>query len=420
MSTRTRVVVTGLGAVTPFGIGAPTFWENLIAGNSGIRRITQFDATGFDCQIAGEIPDFDPAAFIDHKEIRRMSRNAQIAIAAAKLAAADAGLEFPFTEPESERIGVLVGTAVGGIEMVDESIQDFRGRQAVRARPFAITSSIPNMAAFQISRELGTHGPLSCLVTACATGTQSIGEAAEIIRRGLVDVIIAGGTEAVIRDFSFAGFSGMKALPTHYNDDPTRASRPFDVNREGFVFSEGSGIVILESLEHARARGARIYAEILGHAASADAYHVAAPDPEAKGAIRAMRWAIADAQIDPATIGYINAHGSSTPINDPLETMAIKTIFNEQAYNIPISSTKSMIGHPMGASGALEAIACIYTLHTGVIHPTINLDEPDPQCDLDYVPNVAREAAVQAALSNSFGLGGQNACLVLGKFTGQL
>jgi beta-ketoacyl-acyl-carrier-protein synthase II len=415
---RIRVVITGLGAITPLGLTVDEFWQGLTAGRSGINRITQFDATGFDCQIAGEIKGFDPTQYIEPKEARRMARCTQIAIAAAKQAAADAGLETPLPEKAQECAGVVVGTAIGGFDEADKAVKEFRGKGSVRANPFAVTACIPNMPAHHISRTFLTRGPLMTVVTACATGTQVIGEAAEVIRRNAATVMFAGGTEALIGDFAIAGFSGMKALPVHYNDAPEKASRPFDKDREGFIFSEGCGIVVLEELEHAKKRGARIYAEVTGHAASSDAFHVAQPDPSGMGAIRAMKWALADSRIDPAEIGYVNAHGSSTPINDPLETMAIKKVFGEHAYNLCVSSTKSMIGHPMGASGSLEAIACVKTLETGIVHPTANLDQPDPECDLDYVPHTAREVKIKAALSNSFGLGGQNACVVLRKFEG--
>lgn len=413
---RARVVVTGLGAITPLGLNVNEFWEGLTAGRSGIVRITQFDAANFDCQIAGEVKGFDPANYIDPKEARRMARCTQFAIAAAREAAADAGLADPL--PDRERTGVVVGTAIGGFEKSDEGVSEFRRKGSVRANPFAVTSSIPNMPAHYVSRTFSTHGPLMCVVTACATGTQVIGEGAELIRRGMCDTVFVGGTEAIIGDFSIAGFSGMKALPVHFNDRPDQASRPFDRDREGFVFSEGCGIMVLERLESARGRGARIYAEVIGHAASSDAYHVAQPDPSAGGAIRSMQWALRDAAIDPTEVDYINAHGSSTPINDPLETMAIKKVFGEYSYNLKISSTKSMIGHPMGASGTLEAIACVKSIDTGIVHPTINLVNPDPECDLDYVPNVAARASVRTTLSNSFGLGGQNACVVLRKLEG--
>ncbi len=413
---RTRVVITGLGAITPLGLSVDAFWDGLSNGRNGIKRITQFDPTGFDCQVAGEVDGFDPAQYIDPKEARRMARCSQFAIAAAQQAVKDAGLEVPLVD--EERVGVLIGTAIGGFDEADKAVNDFRRKGSVRANPFAVTACIPNMSAHHVSRTFLARGPLMCLVVACATGTQVIGEATEVIRRGSADVMLAGGTEALIGDFAIAGFSGMRALPIHFNDAPERASRPFDRDREGFVFSEGCGVVVVEKLEHALARGARIYAEVLGQGASSDAFHVAQPDPSGEGAIRAMKWALQDARTDPSEVGYINAHGSSTPINDPLETMAIKKVFGAHAKELLISSTKSMIGHPMGASGTLEAIACIKTLTTGIVHPTRNLDNADPECDLDYVPHTAREADVRIAMSNSFGLGGQNACLVLRKFEG--
>jgi beta-ketoacyl-acyl-carrier-protein synthase II len=403
-----------MGAITPLGLTVDAFWDGLVHGRSGVERITQFDATDFDCQIAGEVKGFDPTQYIDPKEARRMARCTQFAIAASKDAAQDAGVTFPLSD--DERTGVIIGTAMGGFEKSDEGVSEFRRKGSVRANPFAITASIPNMPAHWVSRTFLTRGPLLCLVTACATGTQVIGEGTELIRRGTCDLVFAGGTEAIIGDYSIAGFSGMKALPTHFNHAPGKASRPFDKDREGFVFSEGCGVMVLERLERALERGARIHAEVLGHAASSDAYHVAQPDPEARGAIRSMQWALDDARIGTTDVDYINAHGSSTPINDPLETMAIKKVFGDHAYRLKISSTKSMIGHPMGASGTLEAIACVKSIETGAIHPTINLDSPDPECDLDYIPNVARAASVRIALSNSFGLGGQNACVVVKQY----
>lgn len=411
---RARVVVTGLGAVTPLGLTVDEFWDGLINGRNGINRITQFDAAGFDCQVAGEVKNFDPTKYIDPKEARRMARCSQFAIAAATDAVKDSGIDLPLKD--EERVGVLIGTAIGGFDEADKAVNEFRRKGSVRANPFAVTACIPNMPAHHVSREFLARGPLMCLVTACATGTQALGEATEVIRRGSADVMVAGGTEALIGDFAIAGFSGMRALPTHFNDAPEKASRPFDRDREGFVFSEGCGVVVLERFEHAKARGARMYAEVIGQGASSDAFHVAQPDPSGEGAIRAMKWALQDAQVDPSEIGYINAHGSSTPINDPLETMAIKKVFGDHARDLCISSTKSMIGHPMGASGTLEAIACIKTLTTGIAHPTRNLDNPDPECDLDYIPGAARKVDVRVVMSNSFGLGGQNACLVLKKF----
>ena len=410
---RNRVVITGLGAITVLGPTAQIFWENLLQGKSGIRRITQFDASGFPCQIAGEIPEFDPSQYMDRKEVRRISRAAQIALAAAIQAVADAGL--PSSMPEPERAGVVFGTAIGGLERFDEGIATLRTQGIERVNPFVIPSGIPNLPAFMISRQFQCLGPSCTITTACATGTQAVGEASEYIRRGAADIVVAGGVEALIRDYAIGGFSAMRALPVNFNDNPQAASRPFDAKREGFVFSEGAGALILESLEHAQTRGARIYAEIVGQASSADGYHVAAPDPEAAGPKRAMRWALEDADLQPQDIDYINAHGSSTPLNDATETKAIKEVFGEHAYKVAINSTKSMIGHAMGASGALEALVCALTIHHSMIHPTINYEYPDPECDLDYVPNQARQAEVNVTLSNSFGLGGQNACLVLKK-----
>lgn len=409
-----RVVVTGMGAISCLGNSAESLWDGLIHGRSGIRRITQFDASEMPCQIAGEIAEFDPNNYMDRKEARRIPRSAQIALAAAVQAMVDADL--PETMPDPERSGVVFGTAVGGVDAVDDNLQILRSKGYQRLNPFALPSAIPNLAAFVMARQFQCLGPNATITTACATSTQAIGEAAEIIRRGAADVIISGGTESAIRDFAIGGFSAMRALPTSYNDRPTRASRPFDAQREGFVFSEGAAVLILEELSHALKRGAPIYAEVAGHASSADGYHVAAPDPEAAGPARAMRWALENSGISPCEVDYINAHGSSTELNDRTETRAIKEVFSDYAYQVPISSTKSMIGHAMGASGALEALACTFTLQHDWIHPTINYEIADPECDLDYVPNLARQKRVEVVLSNSFGLGGQNACLVLKKY----
>jgi len=411
---RPRVVITGLGGITVLGSSVDMFWENLLKGQSGIRRITQFNASGFPCQIAGEIPDFEPEKYLDRKEARRIPRSAQIALAAAIQAVEDAGL--PQKMPVPERAGVVFGTAIGGVDKVDEGIQVLRTQGIDRVNPFILPAGIPNLPAFVISRQFQCLGPNCTITTACATGTQSVGEAAEYIRRGAADIVITGGTEAIIKDFSIGGFCAMRALPVNYNDHPEAASRPFDAKREGFIFSEGAGALVLENMDHALARGARIYAEVAGQASSADGFHIAAPDPEAAGPIRAIRWALADAGLNPIDVDYINAHGTSTPLNDLTETRAIKTVFGEHAYHLAISSTKSMIGHAMGASGALEAIVCALTIAKGVIHPTINYEYPDPECDLDYVPNQARKQNVNVTLSNSFGLGGQNACLILRRY----
>jgi beta-ketoacyl-acyl-carrier-protein synthase II len=363
------------------------------------------------CQIAGEIPDFDPDIYLDRKEARRTPRSAQIALASAIQAVADAGL--PEKMPDPERSSVVFGTAIGGLDKAEEGILILRNQGVNKINPFVLPAGIPNLSAFMIARQFQCLGPNSTIVTACATGTQAVGEATEFIRRGVADIVITGGTEAVIRDYAIAGFCSMRALPINYNDRPEAASRPFDANREGFIFSEGSGALVLENLEHALQRNAHIYAEVAGHSSSSDGYHVAAPDPEALGPARAMRWALSDAGMQPDRIDYINAHGTSTPLNDPTETRAIKMVFGENAHRLAISSTKSMIGHAMGASGALEAIVCALTIFHQVIHPTINYDTPDPECDLDYVPNQARLYKVDSTLSNSFGLGGQNACLIL-------
>jgi 3-oxoacyl-[acyl-carrier-protein] synthase II len=413
---RKRVVITGMGAVSVIGTGLQAYWEGLKAGKSGIRRITQFDASKMPCQIAGEIPDFNPELYMERKEARRVPRSAQVGFAAAKLAVEDAGLTAPLSDPE--RCGVAFGTAIGGLDRANDGIDTIRNQGYDRLNPFVVPTSLPNTSAYLISQAFQCLGPTTTIGTACATGTQTVGEGLEIIRRGAADLVIVGGTEGLIADFAIGGFSAMRALPINYNDDPERASRPFDKNREGFVYSEGSGVLVLESLEHALARNARIYAEVAGQASSSDGFHMAQPDPNAAGPIRAMKWAIADAGLTAEQIDYINAHGTSTPLNDLTETRAIKAVFGDYAYKVAISSIKSMLGHAMGASGALETIASAMTIYEGVIPPTINYETPDPELDLDYVPNVARKQAVNIALSNSFGLGGQNACVVLKKFSG--
>jgi len=410
---QTRVVITGLGVITPIGSELDTFWQALLDGKSGVRRITQFDPEDLPCQIAGEIPDFDPTDHMLAKYARRMSRSSQLALVTAKKAMADSELPNPL--PDAERVGVYFGTAIGGLERADQGMQVLRTRGLSKVNPFILPSALPNMPAFYITLEFGALGPNCTISTACATGTQAIGEAVHAIKAGRADVIITGASEALIQDFAIAGFSTMRALPTSFNHDPERASRPFDAQREGFVLSEGAACMILESLEHAQARNAHIYAEISGYASSSDAFHIAAPDPSARGAIRTMRWALDDAGISPNQVTYINAHGTSTPANDAVETLAIKRLFGDLAYQIPISSTKSMIGHAMGASGAIEAAVCALSIERGAIHPTINYEYPDPELDLDYVPNHSRELPVEYALSNSFGLGGQNACLLINR-----
>ena len=405
------VVITGIGLVTCLGSDKETFWNSILQGKSGIRRITQFDSSDMPCQIAGEIPDFDPSQFIPAKEARRMSRCSQIGLTAAIKAMDDAAL--PQERAQPERVGVYFGTAIGGWDRGVKGIYELHEKGLSRVNPFMLPSTLANMPAFHVAKHFGAHGPNITITTACATGTQTIGEAAQAIRNGWADVIISGATDALISDFIIGGFSIMRAIPTSYNDSPELASRPFDAKREGFVYSEGAACLILESLEHANNRGANIYAEVAGYASSSDAFHIAAPDPGGNGAVRAMNLALQNAAVHPDEIDYINAHGTSTPANDATETTAIKKLFGDHAYQIPISSTKSMVGHAMGASGAIEAIACALTLENGAIHPTINYENPDPELDLDYVPNEARQIQVNTILSNSFGLGGQNACLVL-------
>jgi 3-oxoacyl-[acyl-carrier-protein] synthase II len=412
---RPRIVVTGVGSVSPLGSNVSTFWEGLLLGKSGIRRITSFDPSHFPCQIAGEIPDFQVEDYLPRKEARRIPRSGQIALAAAKQAVSDAGLPEKMADPE--RSAVVFGTAIGGLDVVEDGIEILRSKGLQRVNPFLIPTGIPNYPAFVLAQNFQCLGPCTTLVTACATSTQAIGEGVELIRRGVADVVISGGTDSLIRDFPVAGFISMRVLPVNFNHQPERASRPFDALREGFVFSEGAGVVVLEKLEHAEQRQARIYAEVIGHASSSDGYHMAAPDPHAGGPIRAMQWALQDANLSPSEVDYINAHGTSTLLNDLIETKAIKKVFGDHAYKIPISSTKSMIGHTMGAAGALEAIACTLSIYHGNIHPTINYENPDSECDLDYVPNQARKMDINVALSNSFGLGGQNACLVFKNYS---
>lgn len=411
---RPRVVITGLGAVSALG-SVRQMWENLLAGRSGIRSIETIPTEHITVKIAAEVRDFDLPDYVDHKEARRMGRASQFAVSAAQQALEDAGMSVEDIERQSERVGVVVGTTLGSHEMSTNATIDFRNTWR-KPNPLAMVNSLPNMPAHYISRFLRALGPLSTPSTACAAGTQSIGEASDLIRNGRADIIVTGGVEAILQDYTVAGFTAMTALASEYNDAPEKASRPFDKNRSGFVIGEGSGIVVIESLANAIKRGARIYAEILGHASSSDGYHVAALDPSASGAVRSMSWAIRDAHVPGESIGYVNAHGTSTPQNDAMETTAIKQVLGEHAYNLWVSSTKSMLGHAFGASGALEAIVSALSLFTQKIHPTINYETPDPECDLDYVPNVSRDANdLRIVLSNSFGLGGQNATLLLGR-----
>ncbi len=410
---RPRVVITGLGAVTALG-PVKTLWGSLKAGRSGIRQIETIPIEHVPVRIGGEVRNFNPEDYLDRKEARRMGRASHFAVAATTMAVEDAGLSAEKIEAEGERVGVVIGSSLGAHEMAEQSTFKYKTTGFTKPNPLSLINSLPNMPAHYVSRFFRALGPLNAPSTACAAGTQSVGEAAELIRNGRSDMVITGGVESVLQDYAIAGFDAMQALANEYNDKPEAASRPFDANRSGFVFSEGCGIVVIESLAHALKRGAKIYAEILGHASSSDAYHIAALDPEGRGAIRSMRWALEDAHLNADAIQYINAHGTSTKANDAMETLAIKRVFGEQAYNVAISSTKSMIGHALAGSGAIELIACAMTLIDQVIHPTINYETPDPECDLDYVPNEARDAkGLKYILSNSFGLGGQNASIVL-------
>jgi 3-oxoacyl-[acyl-carrier-protein] synthase II len=410
---RRRVVVTGMGMVSPLAIGVEETWQALIQGKSGVARITKFDPTGFDTQIAAEVKDFAPENFMDKKDIRRMDIFIQYAVAAATLALEDAQLKI--TPANADRVGVVVGAGLGGLTTLEAFHKVLLEKGPGRISPFFIPMLIVNEAPGQISMRFGAKGPNTSVVTACATGNHNIGDAWRIIERGDADAVIAGGVEATITPLAVAGFNAMKALSTR-NDEPEKASRPFDKDRDGFVMGEGSGIIILEELQQALDRGAKIYAEIIGYGLTGDAYHITAPAPEGEGAARCMAMALKSAGIEPEEVDYINAHGTSTDYNDLYETMAIKTVFKEHARKLAVSSTKSMIGHLLGGAGGVEAIFTILTICRGIIPPTINYQTPDPGCDLDYVPNVARKASVRVALSNSFGFGGTNAVLVFKKF----
>jgi 3-oxoacyl-[acyl-carrier-protein] synthase II len=408
-----RVVVTGLGALTPVGNTAEDFWSSLRDGRSGIGPITKFDPTGYPTRIAGEVRGFDALKYVDKKEARRLDPFLQYAIATAAMAVEDGGLDT--TKVDSTRFGVLIGSGIGGITTLLDGEDTRKTKGADRVSPFVIPMLIINMASGLVSMRFNAKGPNTSVVTACATGNHAIGDAFKIIQRGDADVMIAGGAEAIIVPLTIAGFCAMKAMSTR-NDEPQKASRPFDAGRDGFVCGEGAGLLLLESLEHAERRGARIYAEVVGYGMTADAHHMTAPDPEGDGAVRAMAAAIADAALAPTDIGYINAHGTSTPYNDKFETLAIKRVFGEHAHRLAVSSTKSMTGHLLGAAGGIEAIATVLALHHGLLPPTINYETPDPDCDLDYVPNTARKQDVEVALSNAFGFGGTNATLVFRKF----
>jgi len=409
----TRVVITGMGAITPLGNDVETFWRNVVAGRSGVGPITLFDASAMKTRIAAEVKGFDPEAWFGRKEARRMDRYAQFALAATQQALQDARLDPAHVD--RERVGVILGTGIGGIGALVQGVETLMTRGPDRISPFMVPMMLADTAPGLIAIAYGFRGPNMAVVTACASGTNAIGEAMHLIRRGDADVVIAGGAEAAILPVAVAAFNVMGAISTR-NEEPERASRPFDRTRDGFVMGEGAGILILERLEHARARGARIYAEVVGYGTSADAYHITAPLENGEGAALAMRRALADAGLSPRDIDYINAHGTSTPLNDKSETQAIKAVFGEAAYDVPISSTKSMIGHLLGAAGAVGAIVCIRAITDGVIPPTINYEHPDPECDLDYVPNVARRRPVRTAMSNSFGFGGHNACVIFRRY----
>jgi len=410
-----RVVITGMGMVTPLGIGVKENWEAVCQGKSGIGPITRFDVTDFASKIAGEVKGFNPEDFIDKKEVKKMDLFIHYALACGKMAIQDAQLTIDGSN--ADRIGVLVGAGIGGLSTIEKYHSILLKQGPKKISPFFIPMLIVNLAPGQISIYFGARGPNSSVVTACATGNHSIGEAFKIIQRGDADAMIAGGSEAVITPLSISGFSAMKALSTR-NHEPEKASRPFDKDRDGFVIAEGAGIIILEDLEHALKRGAEIYAEIVGFGSNADAYHISAPSPNGVGAARCMEIAIKDAGINYDEVDYVNAHGTSTPLNDISETIAMKTVFKDHAKKVAISSTKSMTGHLLGAAGGVETIYSVLAIKHGVIPPTINYETPDPKCDLDYVPNIARQSKVRVAMSNSFGFGGTNATLIFKEFTG--
>jgi 3-oxoacyl-[acyl-carrier-protein] synthase II len=414
---RARVVVTGMGAITPIGNSAAETWASMVAGRSGANRMSVVDGSAYECQINCEVKGFEANGFIPRKKARHMPISSQITLVASDEAIADSGLDLQAID--RDRVGVMIGTAGGNAAEETESALRQLRENAGRLSPFQVLRFAVNMPAFHVSHSYGFRGYSSTVCTACAAGTQAIGEAAKVIQRGESEVMIAGGVDYSYGVSTIAGFVAMHAMATSYNDDPTRAMRPFDANREGFIIGMGGAMLVLERLEHAQARGARILAEVLGSSTSNDAYHLIAPDPEGSGAAVAMRRSLADAGIDIGDVDYINAHATSTPLGDAAETRAIKSVFGERAYDIPVSGTKSMTGHMFGATGAVEAVACVMALNEGIIPPTINYETPDPDCDLDYVPNVARKANISIALSNSFGLGGQNACLILGRLNGR-
>lgn len=415
MSVMRRVVITGVGLVTPLGTGTEKTWGNICAGKSGVGLISRFDTSDYKVKIAAEVRDFQADAFFDAKRAKNLDLFVQYGLAAAMMAAQDSG--FSVTEENCERVGVITGCGMGGLPTIEQYHKVSLERGPRKITPFFIPMVIPNMPSGHISMEIGSKGPNLTLTTACAAGTHAVGEAYRHIQHGSCDIVVSGGAEAVICPLGVGGFSSMKALSTR-NDDPTAASRPFDIGRDGFIISEGAGMLVLEELEHARARGAKIYAEVIGYGLSSDAYHIAAPPEDGEGGRRAMKMALRDAQLNPEQVDYINAHGTSTPLNDRCETQAIKDVFGDYARKLAISSTKSMTGHMLGAAGGIESVFTALAIHDRVAPPTINLDEPDPACDLDYVPKVARQMDIRVALSNSFGFGGTNGVIVMGRFNG--
>jgi 3-oxoacyl-[acyl-carrier-protein] synthase II len=408
-----RVVVTGAGAVTPLGTGVEKFWTRLVAGESAVDRVSFLDVSPFPTQIAAEVRDFNPEDWMDRKEARRVDRFIAFAVACSTMALEDAGLKNGGFDPE--QVGVLIGSGIGGLTLMGEQIRRLISGGPGRVSPFLVPYMIPDMASGYVSIVHGLKGPNTCVVTACSTGANAIGDAYHIVKRGDAVAMLCGGVEAPINEIGLAGFCAARAMSTR-NDEPQRASRPFDKDRDGFVMAEGGAVFLVEDLAHAQARDAKIYCEVTGYGMTGDAYHITAPDPEGSGAKRAMAMALRTAGMRPEEIDYINAHGTSTPLNDPLETKAIKAVFGDHAHRLAVSSSKSMIGHVLGAAGAIETLACVLAIRDGVLPPTINLDEPDPECDLDYVPNVARKAPVRAALNNSFGFGGHNVTLIVRAF----
>ena len=412
---RHRVVITGMGALTPVGLTVEDSWQALLAGQSGIDIMTMVELDECPCQIAGELKGFDSRDYLGRKEAKRLARFSQLAVISAQMALDDSNLTL--STEEKEDVAVMTGTAVGGTVMeTEDGLRRLGSKSLMRVSPNHLLALPPNMAAFHIAKTFGFHGYCNTTVAACAAGAQAIGDATEAIRWGRAQVVISGGTEATLTPMTFASFAVMRALST-LNGNPAAASRPFDAKRDGFVMSEGAAIFVLESLEHAQRRGARIYAEIVGYAANTDGYHVIAPNPDPRGSVKAIRQALADAGVSPDEVDYINAHGTGTPLGDVAETKAIKAVFGDRAHEVPVSASKSMLGHALGAAGALETLACVLAIRDNQIPPTINLNNPDPECDLDFVPHTARAAQVDVVLKNSFGMGNQNACLVLKRFT---